>query len=267
MEDSQMGSLSNYVEDKVLDHVLKSAVWAQPAALYIALSTTDPTDDATGIAEPVGNGYARVSHAAWDAAASRATENTGTISFPEAGGSWGTITHFFVSDASTGGNMIAHGALSASKTIGTGDNASFQDGAIDVSFNTGGIATFMANSVLDHIFANAAYVPATNIYVSLSGANPTDDATGMDEHADGVDNYSRVIQNTWDVSSSGATENNGAVTFPQASAAWGTVTHFAMFDAATDGNMMFYGALDNDRNIGQNDTPSFADGALDITMD
>jgi hypothetical protein len=40
-----------------------------------------------------------------------------------------------------------------------------------------------------------------------------------------------------------------------------------MWDASTAGNMLFYGALDNARNIGQNDTPSFADGALDITMD
>ena len=84
-----MGSLSNYVEDEVLDHVLKTGVWAQPAALYVALSTADPTDAGSGMAEPSGNGYARVQHDAWDAAASRATENTGTISFPEASGSWG----------------------------------------------------------------------------------------------------------------------------------------------------------------------------------
>jgi len=260
-----MGSLSNYVEDEVLDHVLKTGDWTQPAALYVALSTADPTDDASGITEPSGNGYARVSHAAWDTAASRATENTGTISFPEASGAWGTITHFFVSDASTAGNMIAHGALSASKTIGAGDNASFQDGAIDVSFNTGGIATFLSNAVLDHIFGNDAYDTTATIYVSLSAANPTDDGSGFSEHSG--DNYARVAQNSWDTSSGGATENDGAITFPQASAAWGTVTHFAMWDASTAGNMLFYGALDNARNIGQNDTPSFADGALDITMD
>ena len=50
-----MGSLSNYVEDEVLDHVLKTGDWAQPANLYVALSTADPTDDASGIAEPSGN--------------------------------------------------------------------------------------------------------------------------------------------------------------------------------------------------------------------
>jgi len=260
-----VGSLSDYIENEILDHVLKTGDFTQPANLYVGLSTADPTDDASGIAEPSGNGYARVNHNAWDAAVSRATENTGTISFPEATGSWGTITHFFISDASSGGNMIAHGALSASKTIGSGDNASFQDGAIDVSFNSGGVSTFLANAILDHIFGNTAYDTTADIYVALSAANPTDDGSGISEHSG--DNYARVNHNSWDVASGGATENDGAITFPQASAAWGTVTHFFMADASTSGNMLFYGALDNSRNIGQNDTPSFADGALDITMD
>jgi len=260
-----MGSLSDYVENEILDHVLKTGDWAQPTNIYVGLSTADPTDDGTGIAEPSGNGYARVQHNSWDAAASRATENTGTISFPEATGSWGTVTHFFISDAVTGGNMLAHGALSASKTIGSGDNASFQDGAIDVSFNSGGINTFLANAVLDHIFKNTAYDTTADIYVALSRANPGDDGSGIDEPSG--NNYARVNHNTWDAASGGATENNGAITFPQASAAWGTVTHFFMADASSSGNYLFYGALDNSRNIGQNDTPSFADGALDITMD
>ena len=260
-----MGSLSDYIESEILDHVLKTGDFTQPANLYVGLSTADPTDDASGIAEPSGNGYARVNHNAWDTATSRATENTGTLSFPEASGSWGTITHFFISDAATGGNMVAHGALSASKTIGSGDNASFQDGAIDVSFNSGGVSTFLANAILDHIFGNTGYDTTANIYVALSAANPGDTGSGISEHSG--DNYSRVLHNSWDVASGGATENNGAVTFPQASAAWGTVTHFFMADASSAGNMLFYGALDNSRNIGQNDTPSFADGALDITMD
>ncbi len=260
-----MGSLSNYVENEVLDHVLLTGDWAQPTTLYVGLSTADPTDDGSGIAEPGAGAYARVSHAAWDVSSSRATENTGTISFPEATASWGTVTHFFISDAPTAGNMIAHGALSASKTIGSGDNASFQDGAIDVSFNSGGIGTFLADAVLDHIFKNTAYDTTASIYVALSKADPTDNNSGLDEHSG--DNYARVNHDAWDAASAGATENDGAVTFPQASAAWGTVTHFAMFDASTNGNLLFYGALDNSRNIGQNDTPSFADGALDITMD
>lgn len=260
-----MGSLSNYVEDEILDHVLNTDDWAQPANIYVGLSTADPTDDASGITEPTGGSYARVQHDTWDAAASRITENTGTISFPEATASWGSITHFFISDAASGGNMLAHGALTTPKIISNGDNVSFQDGAIDVSFSSGGISTDLTNKLLDHIFKNTLYDTTANIYVALSKANPTDDASGLDEPVGGA--YARVEHNTYDVSSGGATENDGAITFPQATVAWGTVTHFAMFDASSSGNMLLYGALDSSRNIDINDTPSFVDGALDITMD
>ena len=260
-----MGSLSDYIENEILDHVLKVGAFTQPTNLYIGLSTADPLDDATGIAEPSGGAYARVNHNAWDTASSRATENTGTVSFPEATGSWGTITHFFISDALTAGNMIAHGSLSSSKTIGSGDNASFQDGAIDISFNAGGISNDLSNKVLDHIFINTAYTVVTNIYTSLKNGNPTDDNSGGTEPSSGA--YARVVSNSWDAASGGATENDGAITFPQATSAWGTVDYFMLMDASSAGNMMFYGPLDNSRNIGQNDTPSFADGALDITMD
>jgi hypothetical protein len=259
-----MGSLSDAAEILYLDHILKTTPMAQ-TSIYVGLSTADPLDDASGLAEPAGGAYARVLHNSWDTASSRATENTGTISFPEATGSWGTITHFGIFDSLSGGTMLAHGSLSASKTIGSGDNASFQDGAIDVSFNSGGQSTYLSNAMLDHMFQNTAYDTTSSLFVSLSKADPTDNASGMDEPVG--NNYSRVTHDTWDAAAAGASENDGAITFPQASAAWGTVTHFAIFDDSSSGNMIIYGALDNSRNIGTNDTPSFADGALDVTID
>lgn len=268
-----MGSLSDYVEKKLLDHILQTASWNQPTNLYVGLSTADPLDDASGIAEPSGNGYARVNHDSWDVAASRSTENSGTISFPEATGSWGTVTHFFICNHATNTTwgtdveLIAHGQLSASKAIGNGDNASFQDGAITVAFNSGGISTYASNALLDHIFKNTAYDTTASIYVGLKNGNPTDDNSGGTEPSTGA--YARVEHTSWTAASgaTAATENNGAITFPQASAGWGTVDYFMIMDAMTGGNMLIYGALDNSRNIGLNDTPSFASGALDVTMD
>lgn len=254
-----MGSLSNFIENEILDHVLKTGDYTPPANLYVALSTADPTDDGSGIAEPSGNGYARVNHNSWDDSTGRATENTGTISFTEASGSWGTVTHFAIFDHVSAGNMIAHGALSASKTIGAGDNASFQDGAIDISFNSGGISNFLANAILDHIFGTETYDTTASIYVALSTANPTDSGSGLAEPAPAE--YARVNHDSWDAAASGASENDGAITFPQCgSTQWGTVSYFAMFDAAEDGNMLFYGALDTPRAIGQSDTPLYMGG-------
>jgi len=131
-----MGSFSNYWENKILDHIFGKASYTSPT-IYVGLSTADPLDDASGLAEPTGNGYARVQTAAsdWNAASGGAISNVNAITFPEATGNWGTITHFSLFDAATGGNMCAHGALSTSKTIGSGDTAKFAANDLTVSLD------------------------------------------------------------------------------------------------------------------------------------
>jgi hypothetical protein len=133
-----MGSFSDWLEDELLDHVFMTS-WAALTNLYVGLSTADPLDDASGLAEPSGNGYARVSTAAsdWNAATGSPStvDNANAITFPEATGSWGTVTHFAIFDAATLGNMLMHGSLTASKTIGSGDTASFAAGDLDVTLD------------------------------------------------------------------------------------------------------------------------------------
>jgi hypothetical protein len=131
-----MGSFSNYLENKLLDHLFGKASYTSPT-IYVGLSTADPLDDGSGLAEPSGNGYARVQTAAadWNAAVNGLIDNANDITFPQATGSWGTITHFALFDAATGGNMLAHGALSQSKAINNGDTAKFAAGALDVSLD------------------------------------------------------------------------------------------------------------------------------------
>jgi hypothetical protein len=131
-----MGSFGNYLETEILDHIFGKGAYTPPT-IYIALSTADPTDDASGMAEPSGNGYARdeTEAADWDAASGGALDNANAIEFPQATGSWGTITHFALYDAATLGNMLAHGALTASKAIGSGDTARFAAGDLDVSLD------------------------------------------------------------------------------------------------------------------------------------
>ncbi len=130
-----MGSFSNYLENKVLDHIFKTASFTVPTNIYVALSTADPLDTFAGIAEPVGNAYARVVCNTWDAASGGATANTGAVTFVAASGSWGTITHFALYDAITGGNGLAHGSLTTSKAITTGDTPRFAAGDIDVTLD------------------------------------------------------------------------------------------------------------------------------------
>jgi len=131
-----MGSFGNYLENEILDHIFGKGSYTPPT-IYVALSTADPLDDASGLSEPSGGSYARKSTAAadWNTAASGAIDNANDITFAQATASWGTITHFALMDAVSGGNLLAHGQLTASKAIGNGDTAKFVAGDLDVTLD------------------------------------------------------------------------------------------------------------------------------------
>lgn len=129
-----VGSLSNYAENKALDHLFKTATFTPPTHWYVALFTAAP-DDTGGGTEVSGGSYARVICDTWNAASSGSIANTGAITFTTATGSWGTVTHFAIFDASSGGNMLCWGSLTTSKTVGSGDTASFGAGAFVVTLD------------------------------------------------------------------------------------------------------------------------------------
>jgi len=110
-------SISDYWEDVLLD---STAMYG--SVKWVGLSTADPTDDASGLAEPSGNAYARVEIPStyWAAASGGSKANDTAITFPRATGSWGTITHVALFDSLTGGNMLASGALSESLAVTSG---------------------------------------------------------------------------------------------------------------------------------------------------
>jgi hypothetical protein len=125
-------SFSNYLENKLVDHVFGPVAYTAPSTIYLALFTSDPTDAGTGT-ELAGNNYSRKS-VAFTVSANTAT-NTSTVEFDAATGSWGTITHVGLYDASTSGNLLAHAALSASKTIAATDVFRVPAGDLDISLD------------------------------------------------------------------------------------------------------------------------------------
>ncbi len=131
-----MGSFTNYWENKIMNHIFGKGSYAPPT-IYVGLSTADPLDDASELAEPSGNGYARVQTSAsdWNAASGGSLDNANNITLAQATGSWGTITHFALFDAATGGNMLAHGVLSQSKAIDSSDTPRFEAGDLDMSLD------------------------------------------------------------------------------------------------------------------------------------
>lgn len=126
-----MSAMSDYLENKVLDHVLGTTSYTMPATVYIGLSTGSFADDNSGT-ELTGNGYARQS-IAFDAAASGTTDNTSNVDFPAATGSWGTVSHYGLFDALSGGNLLIHGAFTVSKTVASGDILRIAAGELDIT--------------------------------------------------------------------------------------------------------------------------------------
>jgi hypothetical protein len=264
-----MGSFSDFLENELLDHLFNTGAYTPPT-IYVGLCTADPTDAGTGAnCNEVANSgsYARVAHSSWDAAASRLTENTGTITFPEATGSWGTVTHYAIFDSVTygAGNMLAHGALNDPKSIVSGNTASIADGKIEISFSAAeGLMTYLANKLLDHVFGNGSYSTPT-LRFALSTTTPSNDGTGITEPSG--NNYSRVDDyfGGWDAAASGATENTGAITFDTPSGSWGLITHVLIYDNEVTPNPLLYGTVPN-QTPDNGDTVQFAAGALDVTL-
>jgi len=132
-----MAAFSDYLENKVLDHIFKFAVYTPETDLFVALCTSTP-DDANTTApagELSGGGYLRVQCNTWDQAAAGATENTQTVTFPQATADLGTVTHFAICNAITVGAMLGSGALSSPRVISSGDTASFATGDLDVTLD------------------------------------------------------------------------------------------------------------------------------------
>ena len=128
-----MAALSDHAEALLLDWLMTNGSATRPTAWYVALYTVAPSDSGGGT-EVSGNNYAR--QAVTFAAATSpggTTSNTGAVTFTASGGNWGTITHIGIHDAVSGGNLLWHGAMTASKIVNDGDTLEFSIGNIDLT--------------------------------------------------------------------------------------------------------------------------------------
>lgn len=126
-----MSQMSNYLENELLDHSLGTGAFTAPTNVYISLYTTDPTDADSGT-EVSGFGYAR-QLVTFGASAGGSASNSTEETFTASGGSWGTITHIGIHDAISAGNLLYHGALSASRTVDDAESLIFSIGAVTIS--------------------------------------------------------------------------------------------------------------------------------------
>lgn len=136
---AQAQNMSDYLENKLIDHVFRGQAYTAPTTIYFALFTTACSDSAGGT-EVTGGSYARASLAAslanWagtqsagstvaSSGTSGTTSNNGVVTFATPSAGWGTVTHLGVYDAVSSGNLLICRALTLSKTINSGDSVTF----------------------------------------------------------------------------------------------------------------------------------------------
>jgi hypothetical protein len=123
-----------------------------------------------------------------------------------------------------------------------------------------------ANNLLDSRFGGVAVNAPGTYFVALSTTTPTDAGGNITEPGAGA-GYSRVgvVNNltNWPAAANRAKANGAVIPYPTASAAWGTITAFALFDAATGGTFRGWGAV-SPQAVAAGATPDFPVGALVI---
>lgn len=126
-----MAEMSNFLENALINATLRNTTYTSVATVYVSLWTTDPTDAGSGT-EVSGGSYARTA-VTFGAPSNGATTNSADVTFPTATGSWGTVGWIGINDASTGGNLLYHTALDASKSITSGDIFKITTGNLSVT--------------------------------------------------------------------------------------------------------------------------------------
>jgi hypothetical protein len=123
---------------------------------------------------------------------------------------------------------------------------------------------FLEIEVLDHVLGNGAYTPAGTLYLGLWTADDGLEAGTQTSECSGSAYARQTI--AFDAAASGSTSNTSTVTFPTATGNWGTITHVAVMDASTSGNVLFHGAVTTSKTIETGDTFQVSAGNLTISL-
>jgi hypothetical protein len=136
-------------------------------------------------------------------------------------------------------------------------------------------SNYLENKLLDHAlrYGTAPYTGASTIYLALfvntsgNAATNLEAGTLTDEVSTSGTAYARQAV-TFAAASSGSSATNATVTFPTATASFGTITHVAVMDGDTEGagNVLFWGAVTTAKTIDTGDTFQVSSGNLTISL-
>jgi hypothetical protein len=127
------------------------------------------------------------------------------------------------------------------------------------------MSDFLENEVLDHVTGKGSYTMPTP-YLALFTTLPGEDGTGGVEVSGG--SYARQAASgaVWNTAAAGSIDTASDITFPTASASWGTVVGVGLYDASTVGNLLWYGAVGTSKAIDNGDTAKVTAGDLTLSL-
>ena len=124
------------------------------------------------------------------------------------------------------------------------------------------MSNYLENALINVTLRATSYTAPTTVYVSLWTSDPTDAGSGTEVSGG---SYARTAV-TFGAPSNGASLNSADVTFPTATASWGTVGWIGINDAATSGNLLYHTALDTAKAIDSGDIFKISTGNLSVTL-
>lgn len=131
----------------------------------------------------------------------------------------------------------------------------------------GSFSDYLEDALLDHVLNATAFTSPTTLYVALYTAAPSDSGGGTEVTGGSYARVSVTANTTnFPAASGGAAANGTAITFPTATADWGTVVAFGILDASSGGNLLLWADLTANKTVSSGDTASFAIGDLDVTL-
>ena len=127
-------------------------------------------------------------------------------------------------------------------------------------------STYFLNCIMGNVFQTklSPGLPS-KVYLGLSSSAPDVDGSGATEPLASA-GYSRVELNSLDVPTNGVITNKSEISFPESSASWGTVTHFVLYDAPVNGNLLMFNVLSQARSVGQATIVMVKAGSLKLTL-
>ena len=275
-----MACFSSFSSKKILDHIYSNGrllTYVPPTTLYIGLLRDD-----NGLANNVPSEQDEVQGGAYVRRALDGIQNYfrpangfeallhADVDWPTATDLWGTVNHAAIFDAATGGNVLLWSPLTTPKLIETNDIMGILAGDLVASLASVGMSSYSAKKALDHLLANGraqVYTPPSSLYVALftsAGGLASNTPSLQTEVSGGA--YTRKLLNGT-TNYMGPAANFAAalladINWEIATSNWGAVTHLAIMDTETGGNVISYGALTSPKVIETNDRAVVKAGQL-----